>query len=105
MPINSVGRWVKGHQDDMSGVETLDWWGRMNVRCDQLAKAHSSLMINVQQTSMPHEGWFPKANVRVFVKGGKLTSMKKGVICDLLTFNKMVDYWIKKNASQKQWFP
>ena len=46
MEMMVTGQWVKGHQDDMWSVDQLDWWGRTNVRCDQLAKAHLSKMTN-----------------------------------------------------------
>ena len=58
MHIELVGQWVKGHQDDLCVVEILDWWGRTNVRCDQLAKVHLLSIINVQRRPLPHGGWF-----------------------------------------------
>ena len=71
MEMTVTGQWVKGHQDDMWSVDQLDWRGRTNVRCDQLAKAHLSKMINALPRQQAHSGWFPEENVRTHVKGKK----------------------------------
>ena len=44
--------------------KNLDWWGKRNARCDQLAKAHLPTTMNMQPRPTPHNGWFPKENVR-----------------------------------------
>ena len=103
--INLVGHWVKGHQDDECVVKNLDWWDKWNVRCDQLAKAYPPTMVNVQPRPTPCDGWFPKENVRTFVKDGKLTCLKKGETHDSLAFNKMVDHWIKKECISETTVP
>ena len=35
-----AGKWVKGHQDVQTAFDSLDWWSKMNVKCDNLAKAY-----------------------------------------------------------------
>ena len=71
MEMMVTGKRVKGHQDDMWSIDQLDWWGRTNVRCDQLAKAHLSKTTNVLPRQQAHSGWFPEENVRTHVKGTK----------------------------------
>ena len=77
MNVNAQGRWVKGHQDEGRRLEDLDWWGRTNVRCNQLEKAHLLTTIDMFPRQSPFKGWFPMENVRTHVKDRKLTCMKK----------------------------
>ena len=37
LPIKITWKWVEGHQDDNKYV-ALDWWARMNIKMDTLAK-------------------------------------------------------------------
>ena len=39
------GEWVKGHQDARMAFESLDCWGKMNVKCDNLAKAYLTKIV------------------------------------------------------------
>ena len=86
---------MKGHQDE-GRLEDLDWCGRTNVRCDQLAKAHLLAMIDMHLRPLPFKGWFPMENVRMHVKERKLTCMRKREPCEVMAFNHAIDCWIKK---------
>ena len=81
---------------DIRRLEELDWWGRTNMRCDQLAKAHQLNIVNANPRPLPFKGQFPMENVRSFVKGGKLTGMEKQDLHDVIAFNGTMDHWVKR---------
>ena len=99
LDIGTQGRWVKRHQDDNKRHKDLDWWDRINVRCDQLAKVHLSNPTNVNPRPPPHKGQFPLENTRLFVKDGKLTGMRKTEIHNAIAFNNAIDHWVKRERT------
>ena len=66
------------------------------MRHNQLSKVHLSNVIKVNPRPPPHMGRFPMENVRPFVKGRKLTGVKKNELCDVAVFNETTDHWVKR---------
>ena len=90
------GKWVKGHQDARMAFESLDWWGKMNVKCDNLAKAYLTKITTHFPRPAPYVGWFPGENIRIHIGDHKVTHINKNDLYEKITNPSVVRYWIRQ---------
>lgn len=93
-PIEWTSHWVKGHQDDMAQINTLDQWARLNIEMDHLAKAHWERLNGHRPAPFslpPSQGMWS-----IWQHGQRLTTWNKET-ADQLYFNQEARlYWAQK---------
>ena len=96
-PLQWVGRWIKGHQDDAPG-QHLDWWARQNIAMDAMAKEHWAFTHGTR--AQPRLERIEDEVWPLFCHGRKVVSTLTKTLDRALNGAKATEYWTVQKAQK-----